>query len=104
MKAIRFDIPEVLLEELGLEGLETFMHQYLVTENGDVMVPWYDFIDPEGPDNAISCAVHDEVEYFDASDLMSNGLEELRETLKSMLLTLIKHHNARFDQQEKGEA
>jgi len=105
MKGIRFDMPPMLIDQLSLKEFEPFMHKYIVTENGDVMVPWYDFIDPDGPDDAIGCAVHDDVEYFNAEDLVAFGIEKYRDALKQMLKIMIRFHNDRFDrEQDRGEA
>jgi hypothetical protein len=96
-------MPDVLIDQLGLKEWDTSMHQYIVTENGNVMVPWCDFIDPE-VDEDITCAIHNEIEFFDAQDLVRAGLKEYRDTLKQMLDIMIRFHNDRFDREQKGEA
>ncbi len=105
MKCIVFTMPDLLINQLGMEDVEPFMHQYIVTENGDLMVPWYDFIDEKNCDDELTCALINDVEYYDATDLIQHGLEEYRDTLKGMVSTMINFHKSRFDQeQEKGEA
>jgi len=105
MNCIIFKMPEQLIHKLGMEDAESFMHSYLVTENGNLMVPWYDFIDPKNDEDDLTCAILDDVEYYDANDLMKYGLEEYRSTLKTMVMILLKFHQTRFDQlKERAEA
>lgn len=105
MKCIVFKMPDLLINQLDLGDVEPFMHQYVVTENGELMVPWYDFIDEKNCDEELTCAIVNDVEYYDANDLMMFGLEEYRDTLKGMIATMISFHKTRFDQEQpRGEA
>ncbi len=105
MKCIVFDLPESLMESLGLVGMEDFMSKYIVTENGNLMVPWYDFIDEENCDDELTCAIVGDVEYYDAQELVKSGKEEYREILKGMLSLMINFHRDRFDRmQEQAKA
>lgn len=101
MKCIVFTMPEILISSLYLQDAEPFMHQYVVTETGNLMVPWYDFIDPDNCDNELTCAVVNDVEYYDANDLMKFGLENYRDTLKTMIMIMLEFHRSRFDQQQE---
>lgn len=100
MKCIVFDMPPMLVDQLALKDCEPFMHQYLVTENGDVMVPWYDFIDEDNSDDNLRCTVLNDTEFYSAADLVKFGLEEYKDTLKVMLGIMLRFHNSRFDQSE----
>lgn len=105
MKCIVFDMPDILIKQLDMEDVEPFMHKYIVTENGNLMVPWYDFIDPQNDTDELTCAVLNDVEYYDAQDLMTCGLEEYRDSLKAMISIMINFHKNRFDQEgERAKA
>lgn len=101
MKCIVFEMPPVLIDQLDMHDTETFMHKYIVTENGNLMVPWYDFIDHKNTSDELLCAVVNDVEYYDASDLMTFGLEEYRDVLKGMVSIMINFHRSRFDQSDE---
>ena len=94
-------MPEPLIKQLYMEDSEPFMHKYVVTENGMLMIPWYDFIDPHDDKNDLTCATVNDIEYYDANDLMMFGLEEYRDTLKSMISIMLNFHRDRFDQQRE---
>lgn len=103
MKCIVFTMPEMLIRDLYMEDADPFMHQYIVTETGNLMVPWYDFIDPQNDTDELRCSVVNDVEYYDVNDLMKFGLEEYRDTLKTMVMIMLNFHRSRFDpQQEKA--
>lgn len=105
MKCIVFKMPDILIKQLDMEDVEPFMHKYIVTENGDLMVPWYDFIDENSSEGELTCAIVEDIEYYDATDLINYGLEEYRDALKGMISIMINFHKNRFDQgQPKGEA
>lgn len=105
MKCIVFTMPPMLIRDLYIEDAEPFMHQYVVTEQGQLMVPWYDFIDPHNETDELKCSIIEDVEYYDVNDLMKYGLEEYRDTLKSMVLLMLNFHRRRFDPQHiRGEA
>lgn len=105
MKCIVFEMPSLLIDQLDMNDTETFMHKYVVTEHGNLMVPWYDFIDPQNKTDELLCAIVNDVEYYDATDLMQFGLEEYRDVLKSMVSIMIQFHRSRFDQEQpRGEA
>lgn len=101
MKCIVFEMPSLLIEQLDLLDTETFMHKYIVTEHGNLMVPWYDFIDPKNTSDDLLCAIVNDVEYYDATDLIKCGLEEYRDTLKAMVSIMINFHRNRFDQSDE---
>jgi hypothetical protein len=97
-------MPDMLIRQLDMEDVEPFMHQYIVTENGELMVPWYDFIDPENCQDELTCAVINDVEYYSAQDLVQYGIESYRDKLKGMLSIMINFHRDRFDQsQDRAE-
>lgn len=105
MKCIVFEMPPMLINQLDMNDTELFMHKYIVTEAGDVMVPWYDFIDVDNDTDELRCAVLNDIEFYNASDLLKYGLEEYRETLRIMLDIMLRFHQSRFDQsQERAKA
>lgn len=101
MKCIVFTIPDSLSQQIGMEGVEEFMKNYIVTENGNLMVPWYEFIDEKNCDDELTVAVVNDVEYYDAQELMKFGKKEYRDVLKQMVRLMITFHRDRFDQQKE---
>jgi hypothetical protein len=97
MRVIHFDMPEPLQKKLEMQDQHRDLHQYLVTENGDLFVPWgADFID-ESNDERVCCADFDGIMYFNSADLIKACHDEYVDDLRDMFNVMINFHHNRFD-------
>ncbi len=100
-KYIIFTLPTIFIKQLGLEECEPFMHKYIVTERGRLMVPWYDLMEKSDLDDFTYTIVHG-IEYFDADDLMNHGSDEQKDFMRDLLHTLSELHSTRFDSTQQS--
>lgn len=101
-KYIIFQMPDIFIKKLGFQDYGSFMHTYIVTDKGRLMVPWFDLIDQDSDIDDFSYSIINNIEYFDADDLMQYVSDKQKNMMMNLIYMLADLHESRFDFEQKN--